>query len=164
MTLQAEIANCGSTSVGDLQAVYARHKVDSEFLDHALEATGNPHAEGAATWLIKCHLEHGIVPGAEQQIRILELLQEPRDWQVHLHVLQCLPFLQIPQSLSQAMFDTLQKLIGDRNKFVRAWAYNGLLVLGRQHNKFLEPAMNQLESALAHEAPSVRARIRNALK
>ncbi len=164
MTLQAELAINVGASAHELRLVYARHSRNANFMDHALEAAKNPVTAVTATWIVKWHLDNGFAPCTGQQIQILALLKQSGDWQARLHILQCLQYVRVPYNLSQTTFDTLLALIQDKNRFVRAWAYNGLHIVGMQHGEFYQRAMTHLESALGDEAPSVRARIRKILK
>lgn len=56
------------------------------------------------------------------------------------------------------------KGLSDNNKFVRAWAYNGLYELSRQYEDLRIETMLLLDAGLNDEAASVRARIRNILR
>ena len=110
--------------------------------------------------MIKRALERGdSVPDLSDEI--LRLLPAVDEWQARLHVLQSIRFLRISGRAKEGLRADLLRLLQDGNKFVRAWAYDGLHRLGSQHPEFAEEAEALLLEALELEAPSVKARIRN---
>ena len=52
----------------------------------------------------------------------------------------------------------------DQNKFVRAWSYNGLYELATSFPSLRKEAERFFDMALADEAASVKARVRNIMK
>ena len=85
-------------------------------------------------------------------------------WECKLHVLQCLPYLEIPESESASLERFLDACLESDNKFVRAWAYNGFSELSLRFPRYRERVDGLLARAATSEAASVRARIRNILK
>jgi len=96
--------------------------------------------------------------------KVLALLPELLSWQSKLHVLQSLPYLDIPSKDKRKLECFLKQALADKNKFVRAWAYNGFYVLSRQYSEYEEYAAQIIGLAMQDEAPSVKARIRNIMK
>lgn len=118
----------------------------------------------AATWLLKRHLEAGnsLSPGGSRVI--LDALPDQEHWESKLHVLQCLPYLEIPEDQSAGLERFLDSCLESDNKFVRAWAYNGFNELSLRFPRYREEVKLMLARAGESEAASVRARIRNILK
>ena len=79
----------------------------------------------AATWLLKKHLELGNSLSAGDCRAIFAGLSVYEHWETRLHVLQCLPYLQIVDEDCVALEMFLDGCLASDKKFVRAWAYNG---------------------------------------
>ncbi|WP_448250543.1 hypothetical protein [Thalassotalea agariperforans] len=70
----------------------------------------------------------------------------------------------ITDAYSRSVYNFLIITLTDQNKFVRAWTYNGLYELSKQHPEYIKEAKQFFEMAMRDEAPSVKARIRNIMK
>ena len=120
--------------------------------------------QNQATWLLKHHLEnkHPITPGDTRNlIKLAEVLES---WVAELHLLQILPFLKLEENDLPYLDPFIKDSIKNSNKFVRAWAYNGLYEMSKILPELREEVRLTCEQALAIEAPSVKARIRKVLQ
>lgn len=164
MRLLEEIASWDGKSAAALQSTYERHGDEEGFLATILEHIGDVELQRAATWLLKRHLEAGnsLSPGGSRAI--LGVLSDQEHWESKLHVLQCLPYLDIPEDQSAALEQFLDSCLESDKKFVRAWAYNGYNELSLRFPRYREEVKLMLARASESEAASVRARIRNILK
>ena len=169
MTLLDEIASWDNKSAAALQSTYERHSDEEDFLATLLEHIADVELQRAATWLLKRHLETGNslslggsrVGGSRV---ILGALSDQEHWESKLHILQCLPYLDIDEDQSADLERFLDSCLESDNKFLRAWAYNGFNELSLRFPRYREEVNLMLARAVESEAASVRARIRNILK
>ena len=164
MTLLEEIASWDNKSATVLQSTYERHSDREDFLATILEHIADVELQRAATWLLKRHLEVGnsLSPGGSRAI--LGVLSDQEHWESKLHILQCLPYLDIPEDESAGLEQFLDSCLESDYKFLRAWAYNGFNELSLRFPRYREEVNRMLARASESEAASVRARIRNILK
>ncbi|MDE0122107.1 MAG: hypothetical protein OXS33_10310 [bacterium] len=164
MTLLEEIASWDGKSATALQSTYERHSDDEDFLATVLEHIADVELQRAATWLLKRHLEarNSLSPGDSRAI--LGVLSDQEHWESRLHLLQCLPYLDIPEDQSTGLEQFLDSCLESDNKFLRAWAYNGFNELALRLPSYRDEVNLMLARASESEAASVRARIRNILK
>ena len=127
-----------------------------------LAAGEEPALQVGATWVIKHLAERGEAPTgglAARAIDLLGLLQAP---DAVLHLLQTLPYMEIPADRTVALRRRLGRLTGSRHAFVRAWAYNGFGVLAAGNPTLLTEVEERFEAATERETAAVKARIRHA--
>ncbi len=164
MTLSEEIASWDGKSAAALQSTYERHCAEEGFVATILGHFADVELQRAATWLLKKHLESGNSLTAADGRAVFDMLSVQGHWECKLHVLQCLPYLEIPESESASLERFLDACLESDNKFVRAWAYNGFSELSLRFPRYRERVDGLLARAATSEAASVRARIRNILK
>ncbi|QEG37813.1 hypothetical protein [Bythopirellula goksoeyrii] len=123
------------------------------------------NVQSAATWVLKCLQERGVSFNASQHNQLLNLLHKVAPWEAKLHLLQMLPQLRVTSQQAEPLFQTIAGFLdSEDNKFVRAWSYNGLIVLATQHRKLRKKVASLIAEGQQEEAASVKARIRKALK
>ncbi|MYJ77051.1 MAG: hypothetical protein F4047_02600 [Caldilineaceae bacterium SB0670_bin_27] len=164
MTLLDEIASWDGKSATALQSTFERHSDEEDFLATILEHIADVELQRAATWLLKRHLEAGNSPSPGDSRAILGVLSDQEHWESRLHLLQCLPYLDIPEDQSTGLEQFLDSCLESDNKFLRAWAYNGFNELALRFPRYRDEVNLMLARASESEAASVRARIRNILK
>jgi len=120
--------------------------------------------QSAASWLLRRSLQRGYKPEADEANSIYLALTNVTSWEAQLNLLQCMDLLDVPVYARSALEKYLREALTDKNKFVRAWAYNGLYELARQYPELREEALQIMEMGARDEPASVKARIRNALK
>ena len=164
LVLSEEIASWDGKSAATLQSIYEHHCAEEDFLATILAHIADVEMQRAATWLLKKHLgtEHSLT--AADGRAIFGALSVQEHWESKLHILQCLPYLEIPESERAGLEQFLEVCLESDNKFVRAWAYSGFNELSLRFPRYRERVDGMLARASASEAPSVRARIRNILK
>ncbi|MDE2759601.1 MAG: hypothetical protein OXH90_04795 [Paracoccaceae bacterium] len=148
----------------ELERYYDLNHEKEDFPDNLLNQLPDDEFENANTWLLKRYLENGNRLPANIEIRILDLLPLLSSWEAKLHLLQILPYITVPKSRSFSIREILLALIKENNKFIRAWAYNGLYHLQTCHLEFKTEMITLLNKAYSYEAPSIKARIRNILR
>jgi len=120
--------------------------------------------QNGATWLLKYWFENENSISKNQIHALIKKLPNLKNWEAILHVLQTFPYIKLSYDMSNSAYHFIHENLNHKNKFVRAWAYNGLYQLSIQFSIFKEETTHLLNRAMAHEAPSVKARIRNILK
>ena len=165
MSLIADIASWDMKSRLDITDIYDRYSSEFEFTREIVDAISQVELQRGATWLLKQYLSDGNTIGLSQTEAIYSRLDDLDHWESQLHILQCSPFLQIPETRLPIVESFLRACIKSERKFVRAWAYSGFFELAAQYPVFQNEAVLLLETALEMEsAGSVKARIRKALK
>lgn len=164
MSLKQKIASWDGTSVAEIKAIYDTHRSDSSFTDTITDLSLTGECERGATWLLKAWLEDGNSLEPRQVARLYRSFNQLQHWEARLHALQCFSFMPVADSEIEHVYHFLKTTLSDQNKFVRAWAYNGLYELSQQHSGFIKETKQYFEQAMEDEAPSVKARIRNLMK
>ena len=148
----------------ELERYYDLNHGKEDFSENLLNQLPNDEFENANTWLLKRYLENGNRLPANIEIRILDLLPQLSVWEAKLHLLQILPYITVPKSRSSIIREILLAFIDENNKFIRAWACNGLYHLQTCHHEYKTEMITILNKAYSNEAPSIKARIRNILR
>lgn len=164
MHIEQEIASWDGKSAVDIKAIYDAHNAESNFADTIVALTFTETCGKGASWLLKTWLEAGNELEQPQIEKIYGSLDQLKPWEAKLHVLQSIPFMPIAETVCSNLYAFLRITLTDSNKFVRAWSYNGLYELSRQHSKYIDETKEYFEMAMRDEVPSVKARIRNAMK
>ena len=159
--LSREIVAWDGKSVAALQSTYQRHGNEGYFVATVLAHVADVNLQRAATWLLKRYLEAGNPLSAGDCRAILASLSGQEHWEAKLHVLQCLPYLEIPEEARVSLETFLDDCVKSDRKFVRAWAYNGFNELSLRFPQYRERVNAMVTEASKSEAASVRARIRN---
>ena len=93
--LSEKIVSWDGKSAASLQSTYERHRADEDFVATILAHIADVESQRAATWLLKKHLEAGNSLSAAECRTVFGVLSDQDYWESKLHVLQCLPFLDI---------------------------------------------------------------------
>jgi len=144
--------------------LYAQHGESKGFIDTLLEQLIHRHCQVASSWLLKYALEQQQSLSIEQRQLLCQSMLGELPWQARLHFLQCLPFVVIPDGKITLAEQFLKRGLAERNKFVRAWSYNGFYLLARQVPAFQNEVQHLLQQAINTESASVKARVRQLLK
>lgn len=164
MTLQDDIQTWDKKSKQDILDVYERHSDNADFIRCLLEIAKLEHCSEGTTWLIKHTLEQGSRLNDHQVDGFCGLIEIKLPWQSMLHILQILPFITVPTAHKNKMMAFIRQSTEDENKFVRAWAYNGLYELANTYPEYRDGLSVVLDAAEETEPPAVKARIRNVKK
>ncbi len=164
MTISRDLAAWDGKSAADIRDIYDRHCGEPSFVSEIIQFTKQPPLQNGATWLLKRHVENAGVLDAAAISEICQLLPNLAHWEARLHVLQCLPFLPVPDTHTKTVETFLRACLIDDAKFVRAWAYSGFYELAVQYPEYRQEAGQLLDNALAREPASVKARIRKVMK
>ena len=162
--LSEEIDSRDGKSAAALQSTYERHRTEEDFVATILAKVADAESQRAATWLLKKHVEAGNSLSAADCRTVFGVLPCQDHWESKLHILQCLPYLDIGEDDCAGLENFLRACIRSERKFVRAWAYNGFNELAMRFAQYREEVDGMLARAAESEAASVRARIRNIQK
>lgn len=171
VALSAGLREWDGKSVEDIHSLYQRFKQDPQLIDHLIAFAKQETLQSGATWMLKAHLESifdtrtttshdGLALTQRQANQIIALSDRLHPWQAKLHLLQILPCLTISKANKPKLEYFLRQCLADSNKFVRAWAYNGLFILSQQYPEYREETKQFFAMAMKDEAASVKARIR----
>jgi len=113
-----------------------------------------------ATWLIKHHYDNGQTLPESLTERLLTTCKSVENWEAKLHLLQLLPHFQLTDKSIIITEDFARKCLADNNKFVRAWAYNGLYEL----TKYIPELKTELEficqRGMETESAAIKSKVR----
>lgn len=163
-TLSEEIASWDGKSAAALESAFERHSAEEGFVATILAHLSDAELQRAATWLLKKHLEVGNSLSVAGCRAVFGGLSVQEHWESKLHILQCLPYLDIPEDGAAGLEQFLDACLESERKFVRAWAYNGFNELALHFPRYREKVDGMLARATESESASVRARIRNMRK
>lgn len=164
MSLEQDIIGWDGASSNDIEVIYRRYGEDSFFLNEIIRFLNNKALQKAATWLLKRTFDDQETIGQSEVKAVYDFLPGLEHWESKLHVLQCIPFMPVPISQKKVVEMFLRDCLADRNKFVRAWAYNGFYELSVQYPEYEKETKQIFDMAMRDESPSVKARIRNVMK
>ena len=164
MGMKQVLTNWNGKSVDEIGEVYGRYASTHSFIAQLVQFMSQKPLQKGASWLLKHHFEEGQKLILIEIKQIYQLLPELVHWESKLHILQCIPFMPIEVSQAAQVHEFLHVCVSDKNKLVRAWAYNGFYELAVQHKAYKTEAKQRLEAAMTDEAASVKARIRNVMK
>ena len=144
--------------------LFEQHCHVPDFLGSLIAFSASPELERQATWLIKRYLEKDMVTTPQESSAIIALLGTVTAWESHLHLLQSIRHLTIPEASQEKCLASLRSLILHRRNFVRDWAFDALHTLAEQSEACRTEALQAFSLAHDDSAASVQARIRNIVK
>ena len=164
MNIEKELAAWDNKSADEIKAIFVSHSGEPNFAEKLVSLITKESIQPGATWLLKALLESGTELTTDQIHYVYSSLSSLDHWESKLHVLQSIPYMPINAAQADDLHKFLRATIADPNKFVRAWAYNGLFHLASQHPEYIEEAKQFFDLAMIEEAASVKARVRKVMK
>lgn len=164
MTMKDAIRRWDAKDAEVIEEVYNRFSREPDFVWNLIVFLPDVDLQQGSTWLLKRYLEHKGKLSEEQTSALLSALTNMQHWEAQLHILQCLPFMSIPKKESKRLHDFLRTTIKSERKFVRAWAYGGLIEVGEQFHEFRDSDLEIIANAYKSEGGSICARIRQAAR
>ncbi len=162
--MKQEISDWDGKSADHITLIYNLYKNEPAFTANLVQLIQQVPLQKGATWLLKHHLENHHKITAEEVLKVYDQLPRLEHWETKLHILQCMDFMPVAVENKQTVESFLRDGLANKNKFVRAWSYNGLYLLAMQYPEYQKEVRPLLEQALVEEAASVKARIRKLLK
>lgn len=162
--METEILAWDRKSVAVIRAIYDRHMGRTAFSAELVAALSDESLQVGASWLLKYHFEQGERLTQPQVDAVYAQLPIFAHWETKLHILQSMAYMPIGETISAEVYQFVQQCLTDKKKFVRAWAYNGLYLLAKQHGEYEAEARQKLDAAMRKESGSIKARARNIFK
>jgi hypothetical protein len=164
MSLESGIRGWDGHDVAPMEALFTAHGDDGDLGPTLVGlAARGPEYELGATWLLKRHLaEGGVLPPAAVRA-LYSALDGFEEWGSALHLLQSLRRMGVPAESRAEVEEFVRDSLDGDNKFLRAWAYEGLFVLADEFPELKPEVRTRCDTALASESPAVKARVRNLL-
>jgi hypothetical protein len=107
MTMKAAIQEWDNKNAEDIEAVYMQFSGDNDFTENLIEFLPDKGLQRGTTWLIKRHFEQKGTLSEEKVSTLISSLNMMQHWEAQLHILQCLPYLVIPEKDSKRLHDFL---------------------------------------------------------
>ncbi len=165
MKLLYHVKGWDGKDINFLVTTYEHYSADPGFEQDLIDSLALTEShQSAASWLLRRSLQRGYNPIPDEASAIFTAMTGCTSWEAQLNLLQCMELLDVPESARLALERFLREALTHKNKFVRAWAYNGFYQLARQYPQLRDEASQIMEMGLRDEPASVKARIRNALK
>ncbi len=127
-----------------------------------LAARDDATLQVGATWVVKHLCERGDLPTGDSPARVIDLLGRSQVPDATLHLLQTLPYIEIPARQEELLRRTLLGLVKSKRAFIRAWAYNGLGLLAARNHALQAEVEALFDRAEKTESAAARVRIRRA--
>ena len=166
--IKVDLVNClrawDGSSVDPLQEVYRHYGTHSRFLPLLTQELGKETTGRPSSWLLKHYFEANRDVPEEVALIVFSHLDNLKHWEEKLHILQCFQYLPLEVADKNQLVLFIENCLTEKNKFVRAWAYNGYFLLAQRYPDMQVAVTDLLDKALEEEAASVQARIRALLK
>ena len=144
--------------------LYRENSSDIEFFENLVTICINEQElQKTTTWLIKHHYDNGQTLPNSFTERLLTSCKTVENWEAKLHLLQLLPHFKLTNKSIPIADDFARNCLIDNNKFVRAWAYNGLYEL----TKYIPEMKTELEficqRAMETESAAIKSKVKKIL-
>ncbi|MES9854670.1 MAG: hypothetical protein ABW170_22900 [Candidatus Thiodiazotropha sp. L084R] len=133
MSIKQEIENWDGKSSSDIGAIYNRYANEDYFVTSLIELFRLKELQKGATWLIKHHFENKKKLNINEVAAIYKLAPKVESWEAKLHILQSISYMPIGEAEKNSVELFLRNCLVDKNKFVRAWTYNGFYEMSLQY-------------------------------
>ena len=147
-----------------LMGVYAAEMNDAAFFKGLIAScASNAEVQIAATWLIKHHYDNGNTLDRSDTEKLVKLSAALESWEAKLHVLQLLPHFKLSDETVILADDFARECLTHPNKFVRAWAYQGLFTLTKYMPEMKRELAILCQGAMETESAAIKAKVRKIL-
>jgi hypothetical protein len=144
-----------------LKELYEVNSSSLDFFENLVTICVNEQdLQKTTTWLIKHHYDNGQTLPESITERLLTTCKNVENWEAKLHLLQLLPHFNLTKKSIITTDHFTRECLIDNNKFVRAWAYNGLYEL----TKYIPELITELEficqRAMQTESAAIKSKVR----
>ena len=129
-----------------------------------LVASPDERVQVGATWVLKRWIETDSGDPGPVTPMLLDLVEVEMATDAKLHLLQLLQHLEIPRDREHDLYSACSQLLDHPNKFLRAWAFNGLGLVAIQNRDYRPRVEGLFAEAESTQPSSVMSRIRNLRK
>lgn len=141
--------------------LYDKYSKDKEFVDTLFNTLAEKEeATHVICWLLKRYTEDEGVLSPSQVHQLTSFFADSRDWQSELMFLQLLPNINLTDNDYENVDKLVKRSIGADNKFIKAWAYQGMYELVKLNPGLVGELEFYCEKALKTEEGAVAARVR----
>lgn len=148
-----------------LQELYEKNITQANFFKDLVEIyLQRTDLQIVSSWLIKHQYDLKKTIPQELIDQVLEACYEVEHWEAKLHILQLLPHWVIKEDLLLTVDDFVRKCLEDKNKFIRAWAFEGMFVVSRYIPEYIPELKVLCQHALDNESAAIKSKVRHILK
>ncbi len=163
-TLIDKLKSWDGVHIEYLTKLYNTDKTNADFFESLVTiCVDEQDLQKTTTWLIKHHYDNGQVLPKPLTEKLLTACKNVENWEAKLHLLQLLPHFELTEKTIIITEDFARKCLTDNNKFVRAWAYNGLYEL----TKYIPELKTELaficQRAMETESASIKSKVKKIL-
>ncbi|MBT8258065.1 MAG: hypothetical protein KJO49_06305 [Bacteroidia bacterium] len=158
--LKSKIEAWDGIHMDHLKSIYIQFLNDPEFFNNITEWSSDINLQAASTWLIKHHYDSGEELNETQIDRLIGISSELVQWEAQLHILQILPKIEFATEQLILIDDFARRCLKSENKFVRAWAYQGMFELYKYSVVDKEELRSLCEIAMETESASIKSKVR----
>lgn len=150
--------------IESLRRMYAERVDDSGFFDLLIsKCFSDSESQRDTTWLVKHHYASGKTLPEFQVNKLLGICENVAQWETAVHILQLLSKFKLTEHTIILVEDFVRKSLIHPNKFVRAWAFQGMYELSKYMPGLTGELYALCEKALETEGAAVKARVRKVL-
>ena len=144
-----------------LKELYEENSLSLDFFENLVTICVNEEdLQKTATWLIKHHYDNRQTIPEYLTERLLTTCKSIENWEAKLHLLQLIPHFKLTEKTILISYKFAKECLADNNKFVRAWAYNGLYILTK-YSPELKPELEFIcQKALETESAAIKSKVR----
>ncbi len=144
-----------------LSNLYEKYSKDKNFIETLFNTlSDNQEAAHVVSWILKRYTEDGGELSSSQVNQLTTFFASDRDWQSELMFLQTLPNIELTDNDYDNVDKLVKRSINAENKFVKAWAYQGMYELVKLNPELVAELEFYCDKALRNEEGAVAARVR----
>ena len=148
-----------------LLKLYEKNITQANFFENLVEIyQQRTDLQVVSSWLIKHQYDLKKTISQELIDQVLEICNEVEHWEARLHILQLLPHWEIKEDLLLTVDDFVRKCLEDNNKFIRAWAFEGMFAVARYIPEYIPELKMLCQHALENESAAIKSKVRHIVK
>lgn len=162
-SIKSELVNWDGRATFVLQDIYTKNYQSPDFIQTLTDwSIQNTELQNASTWLLKHYVDKKHTLTRNQTVALLPALSAAKTWPAQLHLLQMLPQLPLAKPDLEILLEPIERLMQDKVKFVKAWAYYAFALLTQFAPELRPEAEEIFQMGLEKESAAIKARIRKA--
>lgn len=144
-----------------LTLLYQENINKEEFFINLVELTHeNDDLQLGSTWLIKHHYDQKQRLSDNLTYRLILAFPLLKHWGAKLHMLQIIDLLPQDSTTLPYMEELSRKGLENKNKFVRAWSYQGLFEVSKHITEMQPEVLLLCREAMETESASIKSKVR----
>lgn len=147
-----------------LTKLYNAEKSNTDFFEDLVTiCISEQNLQKATTWLIKHHYDNRQALPKHLTEKLLTTCKNVGNWEAKLHLLQLFPHFELTDKSIIITEDFARNCLTDSNKFVRAWAYNGIYELTKYIPELGTELAYICQRAMETESASIKSKVKKIL-